>query len=118
MKIFGASILLPMLLLVCTSSVAQTIGSQEGKVETIQTGFNTGEPYALVTFGPLPELEVICASAGEARMLFNPSTEEGKVMLSLLLTAKVSSVNVEYRSYDCASMPNGSKFESLSWIRF
>ena len=91
-----------------------------GSVKTLQTGFNLYEPYVLVTFEPIPTFTTSptpCRSPDENRLIFDPSTEEGKVMMSFLLAAKAASQIIEYTSRGGCYEESGWGAELLKWIR-
>ena len=100
------------------SVVSTTVfaGRVEGKIERIQAGYGytTENVYFLVKVNASREAKPACAT--DDRMSINPSTEAGKVIVSMLMAAHAAGQTVEIAGNgNCTLM--GGDFETISYLR-
>ena len=91
-------------------------GQGIGKIDFVQSGhgYTTENAYVVVKIDAPRTSKPACAT--DDRMAINPSTEAGKVIVSMLLAANAASQTVEvYGSNSCSIM--GGDFENISYVR-
>ena len=108
----NAIIFMMVFLLPLTASASRI----EGKISFIQAGpgWTSDDAYFLVKMIDARTDKAECAT--DERLAINPTTNSGKVIVSMLLAAKAAGQTVEIiGSDDCAIM--GREFESIRYVR-